>query len=76
MCSKILKNVQNVKFMLFFNNKHDFKTSIIISMEIINSCLAWPVKKEIQYHIVHKVLRLQFAHRPKCSESNLRRIKA
>ena len=75
MCSKILKNVQNVKFMLFFNNKHDLKTSIIISIEII-SCLAWPVKKEIQYHIVHKVLRLQFAHRPKCSESNLRRIKA
>ena len=75
MCSKILKNVQSVKFMLFFNNKHDLKTSIITSMEII-SCLAWPVKKEIQYHIVHKVLRLQFAHRPKCSESNLRRIKA
>ena len=75
MCSKILKNVQNVKFMLFLNNKHDLKTSIIISMEII-SCLEWPVKKEIQYHIVHKVLRLQFAHRPKCSESNLRRIKA
>ena len=75
MCSKILKNVQNVKFMLFLNNKHDLKTSIIISMEII-SCLVWPVKKEIQYHIVHKVLRLQFAHRPKCSESNLRRIKA